>query len=412
METKIFWCKVNKYFTEEWLNSDYLKNKEGIFISTCVVTDNAKRKWIKFVKDNIKNVNDSAKLYISWCWAFIDWKVQNNFYELYPELIIHKDKIELLNEAPDNWNKNFEEKIKELKSLYTKKFIIIQSWCDSFCSFCLTVKKRGRHFFRKKEDILKEVINFEKQWWKEIVLTWINLWAWWLDSTNDLKSKPKLDELLRYILENSKIERIRISSLWPEFIDNDLISLFSETRIYPHFHISIQSWSSKILKAMKRHYDSDKLKDILSKIKKVKREDNVEISIWADIIAWFPSETKEDFQETLNLVENYKINKLHSFPFSAHKIWENVIAWEYENQVSDKDKKTRLKELNNLWDEIRNSFIEKQKWKEFKILIESVKEEWWKWWTQNYIEASNENFEIISWKIKRNNVVKGFLKKK
>jgi tRNA A37 methylthiotransferase MiaB len=72
MEYKIFGCKVNKYYTDEWLNSDYLSDKKGIFIASCVVTDNAKRKWIKFIKDTGKEIPDTHKMYISGCGAFTD----------------------------------------------------------------------------------------------------------------------------------------------------------------------------------------------------------------------------------------------------------------------------------------------------------------------------------------------------
>ena len=85
MEYKIFWCKVNKYYTDEWLKSDYLKDKSGIFVASCVVTDKAKRKWVKFVKDTAKNMEkDWEKIYISWCWAFKRWDAQDDFFEIYP----------------------------------------------------------------------------------------------------------------------------------------------------------------------------------------------------------------------------------------------------------------------------------------------------------------------------------------
>ncbi len=415
MKTKIFWCKVNKYYTEKWINSDYLKNKKGVFIASCVVTDKAKRKWLRFVKDSLKEIKKDEKIYISWCWAFKDWKAQEDFFEIYPELLNHKNKIEILGEAPEEKNNN-EEKLQPLsfsikgrdsgmdyQKLYTKKFIVIQWWCDSFCTFCLTVKKRWRHYSRDKKEIVEEILNFEKQWWKEVVLTGINLWAWGLKTTNEKGSKLYI--LLREILENTKIERIRISSLWPEFIDDNLIELFKETRIYPHFHLSVQSWSSRVLKLMARHYNADYLKSILEKIKLIKRCDGVDISLWADIIVWFPSETYEDFLETYNLVKDFEINKLHCFPFSAHKIWENVISWTFDNQIEEVEKKRRLKELNYLWDEIRKDFINSQNWKTLKVLIESVKWDSWKWWSENYIECDSDNFEVIDWEIKRNGIV-------
>jgi len=408
VEIKVFWCKVNKYYTDKWINSEYLKNKKWYFIATCAVTDKAKLKWIKFVKDIAKELyweklNYEKKIYITWCSAIKDWNVQENFFEIYSELEEYKDIIEILKEDP---NEKENIKINIPKSLYTKKFILIQWWCDSFCSFCLTVIKRWRHFSRTKEEILEEILDFEKNWWKEIVLTWINLWAWWLKNTNEVW-KSRLAEILQYILDNSNIKRIRISSLGPEFVDEKCLKFFKNTRIYPHFHYSVQSWSSKILKSMRRHYDWEYIKDILIKTKNLKRDDKVDISLWADIIVWFPWEDENDFIDTFNLVKEVWIQKVHAFPFSWHKIWETVPAWWYPNQIDDKVKKQRMQELTKLTDSIREEFIKSQAWKTLEVLIESVKNWNWKWWTQNYIEANNENFEIIEWDIKRNEVVIG-----
>jgi len=304
MEYKIFWCKVNKYYTDKWLNSKQLKWKNGIFVASCVVTDNAKRKWLKFIKDSAKELNNWEKLYISWCWAFKKWKAQDDFFDIYPDINYLKDKIEILGEDPE-YTSTVEKKInlKNIPQLYTKKFILIQWWCDSFCTYCLTVQKRWKHFSRNKEDILKEVIEFEKSWWKEVVLTGINLSAWGLDSTNNIW-KSKFAELLNYLLSNSKIPRIRISSMWPEFIDDNVLNIFKDSRIYPHFHYSIQSWSNNILKKMSRHYDWKYMKNLLEKTRKIKRSDSIPISIWADIIVWFPWETKNDFLDSLNLIKN------------------------------------------------------------------------------------------------------------
>ncbi len=447
MDYKIFWCKVNKYYTDKWLNSKQLEWKKGIFIASCVVTDNAKRKWLKFVKDTAKELPPSNsplaggephKLYISWCWAFKKWKAQDDFFELYPEIEYLKDRIEILWEDPETppaslspsmrgTKGELKDKVKNISWLYTKKFVLIQWWCDSFCTYCLTVKKRWAHFSRKKEDILKEILDFEKIWWKEVVLTWINLSAWWLDSTNDVW-KSRFAELLEYILDNTKIHRIRISSMWPEFINDAVLELFKNTRIYPHFHYSVQSWSSNVLKSMARHYDWEYIKNLLIKTKNIKRNDWVEISLWADIIVWFPWETDDDFKDTLDIIKNSPINKVHAFPFSWHKLWENVAAWSFPNQIDDKTKKDRMWQVMALADEIRDNFIENNIWKTLEVLIESVKEESipsplhseglplqkeetkekklkWKWWTQNYIEADSSNFEIESWEIKRNSIV-------
>ena len=396
MQFKIFWCKVNKYYTDEWLKSEYLKDKNGIFVASCVVTDKAKRKWIKFVKDEVKKLEWDDKIFISWCWAFKKWEAQDDFFDIYPELKEFEWKIVILWEKPEELKLEIDSKTKKeekkkvdfsklknftQKQIYTKKFLLIQWWCNSFCTFCLTVQKRWRHYYRDKDDIVSEITEFEFGWWKEVVLTWVNLSAWWLRDTNDVW-QSRFAELLEYILEKTTIPRLRISSLWPEFIDDRCLEIFKNKRIYPHFHFSVQSGSSKVLKDMRRHYDWEYMRKLLEKTKNLEREDWVEVSIWADIIVGFPWETKDDFMDTYNLVKDWLITKVHKFR-------ESVPAWKFENQVSDLEKKDRMWDLEFIADSVRDDFIERNIWKKFEVLIEVVKEEnWkirWKGWTENYI---------------------------
>ena len=100
MQYKVFGCKVNKYYTDRWLNSDYLSDKTGTFVASCVVTDSAKRKWIRFVKKELQNLKGNDRIYISGCGAFKDGKAQDDFFTLYPTLAPSQDKIEILDEAP------------------------------------------------------------------------------------------------------------------------------------------------------------------------------------------------------------------------------------------------------------------------------------------------------------------------
>ncbi|MDD3645850.1 MAG: MiaB/RimO family radical SAM methylthiotransferase [Candidatus Gracilibacteria bacterium] len=433
MEYKIFGCKVNKYYTDKWLLSDYLKGKDGIFVASCVVTDSAKRKWIKFIKDVANGLNKNEKIYISGCGAFKEGRAQKDFFEIYPELSEYKGVIEVLGEDPNppipspfpprekgnsknvasslprgETERGISEKLKTLPQLYTKKFVLIQGGCDSFCTFCLTVIKRGRHFSRTKEDIVSEILEFEKSGGKEVVLTGINLGAWGLKSTNDI-GDSRLAELLEYILEKTTIPRIRISSLGPEFVDEACLKIFENSRIYPHFHLSIQSGSSSILKSMSRHYDGEYMRKLLEKFRNIKREDGVDISLGADIIVGFPGETEEDFLETYNLVKDYKITKLHAFPFSAHDMGESVPAGKFKNQVPEKTKKDRMDRLLELGDKVRDEFIASQQGKPLHVLIEVVKSGTWKGWSENYIECNETNFKIESGKIGKNEIVTGKL---
>ena len=436
-----------------------MREKSGTFVASCVVTDSAKRKWIRFVKKELEKISGEQKIYISGCGAFKDGKAQENFFEIYPELADAKQKIEILDEAPEEnkaeislrksedtrkndweerhtfWNsesisyirgKIDTSKLEKLKKtqIYTKKYVLIQGGCDSFCTFCLTVVKRGRHFYRSAEDIVEEIGEFEKTWGKEVVLTGVNLSAWGLQNTHNIENfssdivkngvsggeKSRFAELLNHILENTSIPRIRISSLWPEFITDEVLKLFENERIYPHFHYSIQSGSSKVLKEMARHYDGIYMKKLLSKTLAIKREDEVDISIWADIIVGFPGENDEDFEETYNLVRDYNITKLHAFPFSAHTMGESVPAGSFKNQIDEKVKKERMEKLLSLGEENRKKFYESQRGKTLRVLIEKVSGNTWSGWTQNYLEANEQNFKIQSGEVKKNGIIEGFLK--
>ena len=413
MQYKVFGCKVNKYYTDKWLHSEQLSSKNGIFVASCVVTDKAKRKWVKFVRQQIPHLKTEEKIWISGCWAFEKWRENKTFFDIYPELSEWQNQIEILPEDPNEWKKAPTQKISTLKlpqiQLTTKKFVLIQGGCDSFCTFCLTVQKRGRHFFRDKDDILEEILDFERTGWKEVVLTWVNLSAWWLDSTNDI-GKSRFAELLEYILKKSDIPRLRISSLWPEFIDDAVIKVLKNPRIYPHFHFSIQSGSSEVLNNMRRHYDGEYMRKLLQKTRSLQRKDRVNISIGADIIVWFPWETEENFMETYRMVQDFQITKLHAFPFSPHKYGESVPAWFYKNQVDEKIKDERLHRLLELGKKVRHDFISSQIWKSFEVLVEQVKEWKWKWWTQNYIEVNETNFEITSGTLKKNEIIVWVLK--
>ena len=210
-------------------------------------------------------------------------------------------------------------------------------------------------------------------------------------------------------MNHTKIERIRISSLGIEYINDNLIKIFENSRIYAHLHLSIQSWSDKILKLMNRNYDRKFLIETLEKLNSIKREDGVMISIWADIIVWFPQENDNDFKDTLNLIEKYNITKVHAFPFSAHENRDFIPASKFPNQVKNHIKMERLRMIIRKWDEVRINFLKQNSWNKFKLLVEKVSNKWvtwlnwFSWWSENYIFLNERNFKVESqieiWKI-------------
>lgn len=380
MEYKIFWCKVNKYYVNQWLNhfdSEFSDNEHTLLVATCVVTDRAKNKRLKDVK---KTLQDGKEVYITWCGTLERGQVISDsvFYSVYPELKKYQSEIHILGEAPlseqwqvtsDQWKKN----------IYTKKFVVIQNGCDNYCTFCLTVKKRGKHRSRPLEEIVDEIKQFEQSWGKEIVITWINLAAWWC-SDSKKPEESKFPFLLQEILKQTTIPRIRISSLWPEYLNDEFFDVIRDPRILPHFHLSIQSFSDHVLKLMKRNYSAEYLQNVLKKFPK-------HISVWADLIVGFPWESEEDFQETLHGVREFNITKVHGFPFSEHAKGETVPASVFEWQIARGIKIQRNKRLLQIADEMRNEFVKKNIGKKHKVLIENFKDGVWRWRTENYIHV-------------------------
>jgi len=382
---------------------NYFSNHDSIpnscIIATCVVTDRAKD---KFLKETQIQLAEWKHVYLTWCAVFDEWKKmdEEKFYSIYPQLAEFRKNITLLSEEPerDDTREIKTHQFKENANIYTKNFIVIQNGCDSHCSFCLTVQKRWPSQTIPADEIIDQINDFVDIWWKEIVITWVNLAAWGCSNTKK-PEESKFSDLLQYILDETKIERIRISSLWPEFLDEKFFEVVKNPRFLPHFHFSIQSFSDNVLKAMNRNYDSQRLDYVLNKIRNLDRPDRNQISIWADIIVWFAGETDEDFQKTLEWIKKYRITKLHAFPFSSHDKWESIPAHLFKNQVPFHIKKQRERELISVWNEIREKFIAENKWLVQKVLVEEKKNGKWRWWTGNYIQVE------LDWDYKRGEIV-------
>jgi len=401
VDYKIFGCKVNKYYLNKWLN--YFSNHESIpnscIIATCVVTDRAKD---KFIKETLIQLTEWKHVYLTWCAVFDEWKKMDDdkFYSIYPQLAEYSENITLLSEEPDrdDTREIKTHQFKENANIYTKNFIVIQNGCDSHCSFCLTVSKRWPSQSIPADEIVEQINDFVDIWGKEIVITGVNLAAWGCSSTKK-PEESQFSDLLQYILDETKIERIRISSLWPEFLDEKFFEVVKNPRFLSHFHFSIQSFSDNVLRAMNRNYDSERLDYVLTKIRKLDRPDKDQISIWADIIVWFAWETDEDFQQTVEWIKKYRITKLHAFPFSSHDKGESIPAHLFKNQVPFHIKKQRERELISVWNEIREKFIAENKWLPQKVLVEEKKNGKWRGWTGNYIQVE------LDWEHKRGEIV-------
>ena len=219
----------------------------------------------------------------------------------------------------------------------------------------------------------------------------------------------KFGDLVEAVLRDTTLERLRISSLGVEFLSDRVIEYFSNPRINAYAHLSIQSGSSDILRAMNRHYDGEQVRDVLQKLRNIERTDGTRVNIWADLIVGFPGETDRDFADTLEIVEKYAITQLHAFPFSPHIDHYSVPAGSYKDQVPNHIAQSRLKALQKMGDTVYRNYAWAHIDTELAVLIEKTSPTWWySGWSQNYLACDESNFIPHEWqKIARGLVVRG-----
>lgn len=400
MEHKVFGCKVNKFYLNKWIAHLEATKQSGddiFLVATCVVTDRAKSKWVKEILDQL---HQDKRVYIAGCGSITRGQATDReiFFTNYPELKPYQEQILLLDEDPAQDAQSFTNGLKTPnQKLRTKNYVIVQNGCDNYCSFCLTIFKRGRHRNRPLDEIIEEIKQIEAEGGKEIVITGINLAARGCKDTRNA-AESQFPTLLRAILERTSVPRIRISSIDPQYITDEFYEIVSHPRFVPHFHFSIQSFADPILKLMNRGYDSQKLDEVLTKIRQLNRPDRDQISIGADIISGFPGETEQDFLVTCEGVKKYGITKLHAFPFSDHHKAERIPASLLPNQIPNEIRKERNRKLIEIGDQVRDHFVAEQYGQTFQVLIEEVKNAKSKWRTQNYIHVVIPG-EYLKWEL-------------
>ena len=273
----------------------------------------------------------------------------------------------------------------------TKAFIKVQTGCDEKCSFCTVVKARGKSVSDTRENILYNVEQAIDSGFKEITLTGINLGTWGMDRNETFSS------LVHNIIELPGDFRVRLSSINPMEIDNDLIRLIAESeKLCSHLHIPLQSGDDTILKSMRRNYNRQQYLDV------AQRAINTipGLGLGADVIVGFPGETEEAFENTRNLIEQLPFSYLHVFSYSPRRGTE---AHQIKDDVPGNIKKQRSQVLTQLVDQkslkIRESFLGQQE----TVLLENqrdMKSGWLKGHTGNYIPVILEGTDSL-----KNNLV-------
>jgi len=311
-------CKQNQYETERLRNIFAEKGDEEVllsthpdivFLNTCTVTAQAARQSRNLLRRALKL---SKKVIVGGCDASIFPDIYRNY--------------------PNTYLANFDGFAYNL-SFFTHRaraFVKIQTGCNNFCAYCIVPYARGPAISRKREDILNEVKALKENGHKEVVLTGTHIGQYGKDTGE------KLSDLILKIKQIGI--NIRMSSLMPMEITDDIQCLLSEKIIAPHLHISIQSGSDKILKNMFRPYRRADIYHLIEKIKNI----NPITALGADFIVGFPGESEEAFQETVKMVQELPFSYLHIFRYSPRP---HTIAYHYPEPVVERITKERSNHL-------------------------------------------------------------------
>jgi threonylcarbamoyladenosine tRNA methylthiotransferase MtaB len=273
----------------------------------------------------------------------------------------------------------------------TKAFIKVQTGCDEKCSFCTVVKARGKSVSDTRENIIQNVQQAVTTGFKEITLTGINLGTWGMDRNETFSS------LVHDIVKLSGDFRVRLSSINPMEIDNDLIQLMAGSeKLCSHLHIPLQSGDDTILKSMRRNYNRSQYLEVVQRAVTAIPG----LGLGADVIVGFPGETEEAFENTRNLIEQFPFSYLHVFSYSSRRGTE---AHQFKDNVPGNIKKQRNQILTQLISQkalkYREQFIDQSE----TVLIENqrdTKSGWLKGHTSNYIPVLLEGSDSL-----KNNLV-------
>ncbi|MFA5781770.1 MAG: MiaB/RimO family radical SAM methylthiotransferase, partial [Bacteroidales bacterium] len=258
----------------------------------------------------------------------------------------------------------------------TRSFFKIQDGCDYFCSYCTVPLLRGRSRSDTIENTLVTAREIAASGIKELILTGVNVGDF------GRKNGEYFIELLKKIDNIEGIERIRISSVEPDLLTNDIIEFVASSKKFlPHFHIPLQSACDKVLKAMRRRYDTGLFADRVKKIKRCMPDCCVAV----DIIVGFPGETDYDFEETYHFIETSDISYMHVFTYSER---ENTQALAIREIVPNAERTLRSKRLLALSEKKKAAFYNENSGKEKYVLFESDNDNGVMYgFTENYIKV-------------------------
>ena len=369
-EIVTFGCRLNIYESEVMrTHARDAGLDDAIIFNTCAVTKEAERQARQSIRKARRN-NPDAKIIVTGCSAQIDPDTYAGMDEV--DQVIGND----LKLKAETWGSTSEAKVivNDIMSVtetaghliqgfenQSRAFIQVQNGCDHRCTFCIIPYGRGNSRSVPIGVITEQVKALVEQGYNEIVMTGVDVTSY----GPDLPGEPTLGQMIRRVLALvPELPRLRLSSLDPVEIDDDLWNLIeNEPRLMPHLHMSLQAGDNMILKRMKRRHSREDAIEMANRARKLRPG----IAFGADIIAGFPTETDEMFENSMKIVEECDLTFLHVFPYSER---EGTPAARIPDQVHPPVRKERAAKLRALGDQQMQKFLKQNINKTHHILVE------------------------------------------
>ena len=382
---KTYGCQMNEHDSEnikamlEEMNfkpSDNMEDADIIILNTCAIRENAHNKVFGML-GRIKHMKEERNIITCLCgcmaqeegvvdeirkkYKWIDIVFGTHNIHEFPDMLYNTIKNNEKQIDVYSMEGNVIENLKYSRDNKYKAWVNIMYGCDKFCTYCIVPFTRGKQRSRKKEDILEEIKTLISEGVMEITLLGQNVNAYGKDLYDDYTMENLLEDVAK-----TNIPRIRFITSHPWDFTNNMIDVIAKyDNIMPFIHLPVQSGSNEILKKMGRRYSKEDYINLFNKIKeKIK-----DVTITTDIIVGFPNESKEDFEETLKLVDYCKFDLAYTFIYSKR---EGTPAAVIKDKILLSEKKKRLSELNK---HINYYALENNKkliGKTLKVLIEDV----------------------------------------
>ena len=365
-----------------------------VFINTCTVTDRADSSCRNLIRKAVQS-SPGGKIVVAGCYAQMEAEKVKSMkgvdlvlgthekYRVFDYLEEELKDAVRIEQANEFWGGHT-----TLADHHTRAFLKIQDGCNYVCSFCIIPFARGRSMAISLKEAIQKAEKLARQGFREIVLTGVNIGEY------EASSGEKLAALLQGLSEIEGLERIRLSSVEPNTITDELLeTLGRSSKFLDHFHIPLQSGDDQILKAMRRKYDIKTYGQVVKKVKK----HFPHAGIGADIIVGFPGELEEQFHHTFSLLQELPITHFHVFPYSKRK---KTTAIRLPNHIQHGVKKQRVRALISLGEDKLQEFSRQQVGRRTKVLFEKCNSQgMWEGYSSNFIKVFLKSHENLKNKI-------------